>query len=118
MNNFIEFLMLDPGPGMEYTITVPSDMSAGDLAALLMPHMSRCIVSDISVKDVPQEDHMDECMDIVFNTTGPGDDITEKDAERIINDLKNDGWDIPDMLTPSLFVELYNDLEPEEEDEE
>lgn len=62
-------------------------------------------------------DRYDECVGIVFNATDPLQDITEAKAEQIISCLKKDGLDVPDMLTPSLFVEIYNDLEPDQEDE-
>ena len=117
MNKFVEFLLLDVAPGIEYTISVPADMPVGEVAELLRPHTDKCIISDVSVTEKPNESRLEECIDIVFNTTNPGDDITEKDAERIINELKDDGWDIPKELTPALFIELFDDLEPEEEDE-
>ena len=42
--------------------------------------------------------------------------MTIEDAARILCELKADGWDVPLMPTPSLFLELYKDLEPEEEE--
>ena len=117
MKNYIEFLLCDVSADIEYTIQVPEDTPAGEVAKLLAPHLKRCIIRDVTVKEGPDGDRMDECMEIVFNTTHPCEGITEEDAARIISELKEDGWDVPDILTPALFVELYNDLEPEGEDE-
>ena len=115
MKNYIEFLMLDVSPGIDYTITVPDDMPAGELARILLPHMQRCTISNVTVRDCPKDNRLDECMDLVFNATDPGEHMTEADAEATIARLKNEGWDVPEMLTPALFLELYNDLEPVEE---
>ena len=114
--NYIEFLMLNVEPDIEYTITVPADMPAGELAELLMPHMNRSIISNVSIKEGSKDNRLDECMDLVFNFSDPCMNLSEEDAADIIRKMKDDGINVPDMLTPSLFLELYNDLEPEEED--
>ena len=54
-------------------------------------------------------------VDIVMNMTEPGEDLTEKDAGRILSEAKAQGWNVPPCLTPSLFLEIYADLEPTEE---
>lgn len=115
MRTYIEFLLLTVETGEEFTITVPSDTTASELANLLMPHMKKSIVSNVSVKEGAEANQLDECVEIVFNFTDPLQGITETEAERIISGLKKDGMIIPDRLTPSLFVEIYNTLEPEKE---
>lgn len=114
---YIEFHMLDVAPNIEYTVTVPSDMTAGEVAKLLMPHMKRSIVSDVREAGGPSDSRLDECMDLVFNFSDPCMNLTEEDAAGIIQKMKDDGIDVPEMLTPFLFLELYNDLEPEKGDD-
>lgn len=115
MKKYIEFLMLTPETAHEYTITVPADTTAEELAEHLMPLMKKSVVSDISVKEVTTDDQYDECVELVFNNTDPCKTLNEADAEQIIAQLKDKGYTIPEMLTPELFVEIYNGLEPENE---
>lgn len=56
MKRYIEFLMLTPETAHEYTITVPADTTAEELAEHLMPLMKKSVVSDISVRECQQED--------------------------------------------------------------
>ena len=55
-------------------------------------------------------------VDIVMSMTEPGEDLTEEDAGRIISEARANGWNVPPCLTPSLFLEIYADLEPTEEE--
>lgn len=58
----------------------------------------------------------DDPVDIVMNTTDPGMNLSIEDAGRIIGEAEASGWKIPSTLTPERFIEIYNDLEPEEEE--
>lgn len=61
--------------------------------------------------------NLEECMEFVFNNTDPGEDFNEETAAEYLRLCKDTGIEIPDMMTPELFVELYNDLDYEEEDD-
>lgn len=56
--------------------------------------------------------------DLVWNVTDgdPLAAITEEDAKRFISEAQGMGYSIPEMLTPSAFVEIYNDMKPSEEE--
>ena len=43
--------------------------------------------------------------------------ITEADAVQLIAEAEELGYEIPDCLTPDLFVAIHEFLKPEEEDE-
>lgn len=57
------------------------------------------------------------CDEIVRNTTDgdPLADLTCEDAQERMSTAIEMGYDIPQMLTPEFFLELYNDMKPEEE---
>jgi hypothetical protein len=118
MINYVNFHMLNGEQKIEFTIQIPANMVASDVANLLAPHMGKCIVTNVTTVETPDDETLEECMSIVFDSTNPGEGLTEDDAARIIAKLKSEDWEIPDMLTPSLFIELYNDLEPLDEDED
>lgn len=63
-------------------------------------------------------DAQEYCRDLVANVTDgdPAADLTRDDAEQMIrNARKFDGYSIPDILTPEYFLELYNDMKPEDD---
>ena len=51
---FVEFLMLIPAEDREITLTVPGEMTADEVADVLMPLLKTAIVSDVSKKEVEQ----------------------------------------------------------------
>ena len=57
------------------------------------------------------------CDEIVRNTTDgdPLADLTYEDAQERMSAAIAMGYDIPPMLTTEFFLELYNDMKPEEE---
>ena len=44
-------------------------------------------------------------------------DLTEEDAVRLIAKAHDLGYDIPDILTPDLFIAIFEFLKPEQEEE-
>ena len=55
---------------------------------------------------------------LVWNMTDddPLADLTESDAENLIQLARSEyGYSIPEILTPTLFLELYEDMKPEED---
>lgn len=63
------------------------------------------------------EANADDPYDIVMNMTNPGLDLTFEEAEDLIAQAEADGWSLPLDFDAEMFLEIYHDLEPEEEDE-
>ena len=113
---FVKFTMLDVEPGREFTLTFPSDGKASDLAKVLAPHMKNCIISNVSEADeADNQRDFDLCWDIVWNVTDgdPLADLTEDDAVRLIKEAQDEGYTIPSILTPELFLELFDTMKGE-----
>lgn len=114
MSKFVKFTMLDVEPGRDFALTFPSDGKVGDLAKLLAPHMRHCIISDVSTTDEAdnKQEIFDLCWDIVWNVTDgdPLADLTEDDAVRLIKEAQDEGYTIPSILTPTLFLELFDTM--------
>lgn len=55
---------------------------------------------------------------IVRNITDgdPLADLTEADAIRLIQKAHDEGYDVPGVLTPDLFLALFESMKPEEEE--
>ena len=60
----------------------------------------------------------EELRAIVFDMTDddPLADLSEADAERLIAEAQDLGYELADILTPELFLEIYNSMKPEEEE--
>lgn len=58
--------------------------------------------------------------EIVRNITDgdPLADLTEADAIRLIQKARDEGYDVPDILTPDLFLAIFEFMKPEPEEEE
>ena len=116
MNKYVKFDMLNPAVDHEFTITVPYDSKVGNLAAILAPHMNHCVVSNVSITNDESESAYDECYEIVWNVTDgdPLADLTEVDALGLISKARDMGYTIPLMLTPKLFLELFETMKGDE----
>lgn len=66
--------------------------------------------------DAWNEANADDMVELVMNMTNPGDELTIADAEKLLSQAEADGWTIPIGFTPQDFLDIYNDLEPEEEE--
>lgn len=57
----------------------------------------------------------DDPVDIVRNMTDgdPLADLTEEDAVHLIAEAVNKGYNVPENLTPKMFLEIYSDLKGE-----
>ena len=64
------------------------------------------------------EANADDPFDIVMNMTNPGLDLTLEQAEELVSQAEANGWSLPIGFDAEMFLDIYNDLEPEEEDEE
>lgn len=56
----------------------------------------------------------DDPLDLLMNTTNPGEHWTLEDAGRCLSEAEANGWRFPDYVTPQFILDLYNDMEPEE----
>lgn len=63
------------------------------------------------------EANADDPVDIVMNMTDPGLELTHEQAEELISQAESNGWTIPIGFDADMFLSIYNDLEPEEEDD-
>lgn len=69
-----------------------------------------------AVDEIPRLD--EELRAIVFDMTDddPEAELTESDAERLITEANDLGYEHADLLYPALFLEIYNSMKPEEEE--
>ena len=63
------------------------------------------------------EANADDPFEIVMNMTDPGLELTHDQAEELISQAEANGWTLPIGFDADMFLEIYNDCEPEEEDE-
>lgn len=63
------------------------------------------------------EANADDPFEIVMNMTDPGLELTHDQAEELISQAEANGWTLPIGFDADMFLEIYKDCEPEEEDE-
>ena len=63
------------------------------------------------------EANADDPFDIVMNMTNPGLNLTPDQAKEIISQAEAAGWTIPIGFDAEMFLDIYHDLEPEEDDD-
>ena len=63
------------------------------------------------------DEAFDDPVDMLMNLTDPGMNFTLKDATEVIDWAEIHGWHLDPQLTPEDILNIYHDLEPEEEDE-
>lgn len=61
------------------------------------------------------EANADDMIEVIMDTTNPGMDLTLAEAEKYLSQAEANGWTIPIGFTPQDFLDLYYDMEPEEE---
>lgn len=59
----------------------------------------------------------DDPLTMLLNTTEPGEQWTIEDAGHVLSEAEAHGWHFPPSITPEDILAIYNDLEPEKEDE-
>lgn len=59
----------------------------------------------------------DDPIDMLMNTTNPGQAWTIEDAGRCLSEAEANGWKFAPNVDPQYILDLYNDMEPEEEEE-
>lgn len=68
--------------------------------------------------DILNENLCDDISQLIMEWTEPGQNLTEEDAGRIMGDMEASGYTLPIGFTPKDFIEVYNDCEPEGDDDE
>lgn len=63
------------------------------------------------------EANADDMVEVIMNMTDPGHQMSVEEAEKLLSQAEADGWTIPIGFTPQDFLDIYNDLNNEEEDE-
>lgn len=64
------------------------------------------------------EANADDPFDIVMNMTDPGMNLTLEQAEKLVSQAEANGWSLPIGFDAEMFLDIYHDLEQEEEEEE
>ena len=57
----------------------------------------------------------DDPIDLLMNTTNPGEHWTIEDATVCLSEAEANGWHFAPNVDPQFILDLYNDMEPEEE---
>lgn len=55
----------------------------------------------------------DDPLDLLMNTTNPGEHWTLEDAGRCLSEAEANGWKFAPNVDPQFILDLYNDMEPE-----
>ena len=58
-------------------------------------------------------DIYDDPLDMLMNTTNPGEAWTLEDAGRCLSEAEANGWKFSQNVDPQFILDLYNDMEPE-----
>ena len=121
----LEFLKVEEGKTV--LLNVPEDCTAVDVADYIrqMLHMNKgMVLTDVYIdhvfkRDVAVSDDVeyDDPIEMVMNMTNPGLELTVEQAEELLSQAEANGWSIPVGFTAKDFLDIYYDLEPEEEDE-
>ena len=67
--------------------------------------------------DIINENHCDDMVQLIAEWTEPFMNLTEEDAGQMMSEMEANGYTLPIGFTPKDFIEVYNDLEQEEDDE-
>lgn len=59
----------------------------------------------------------DDPLNMLMNTTNPGQAWTIEDAGRCLSEAEANGWKFAPNVDPQYILDLYNDMEPEEEED-
>ena len=58
----------------------------------------------------------DDPIDMLMNTTNPGEAWTIEDAGECLSEAEANGWKFPPYVDPQFILDLYNDMEPKGEE--
>ena len=59
----------------------------------------------------------DDPIEMLMNMTNPGEDWTIEDAGHILGEAIAQGWKFSPDVDPQMILDIYNDMNEEEEDE-
>lgn len=110
----IEFTFLNVEAGTTQTVTVPTDANRVDIARIIRTYMTGSVV--MTGVSMTEFGYYDDAYDIVRDMTDgdPLSDMTEERAAQLIGLAPGLGYEVPDILTPELFLEIYYDLQQKE----
>ena len=63
-----------------------------------------------------EADPFDEPLDMLMNMSNPGEKWTLEDAGQILSEAEAQGWKFAPDVDAQFILDLYNDMEPEEEE--
>ena len=118
----LEFLKVDEG---ETTlVTIPAECDREEFARIIRHylHDGRTVLTDCHIDHEfrqvePDREEYDDPIDMVMSMTDPGEDWTLEDAGHILGEAIAQGWHFAPDVDAQFILDIYNDLEPEEEDE-
>ena len=118
-NTVIQLEFLKVKEGTETLVTVPEDSTAEDLARIIRDTLR---INPGTVLTNTYIDHSfhrryDDPIDMLMNMTNPGEDWTLEDAGHILGEAVAQGWNFSPDVDPQMILDIYNDLEPEKEDD-
>ena len=58
----------------------------------------------------------DDPLDMLMNMSNPGEEWTLEDAGQILSEAEAQGWQFAPDVNAQFILDLYNDMEPEEEE--
>ena len=85
------------------------------------PFTSKAVTAFIESFEPLVEDMLsiyDDPFDLLMEYSNPGEDWTIEDAGQFLSEAEASGWVFPDYVTPQYILDIYNDMEPEEEGDE
>ena len=113
----LEFLKVEEGDTV--LLTIPEDSTAEDVAYIIRDYLHEnpgTVLTEVYI-DHSFHRKYDDPIDMLMNMTNPCEGWTVEDAKHIMSEAEAQGWHLDPQLTPEDILDIYNDLEPEEEDD-
>lgn len=110
-NTMIEITFWNVDKGEDFKATMDSHSTALDLATMIKSLTdSGHVVSGIDLTDY------DDPIEMLLNTTNPGEEWSLEDASKCLSEAIANGWNFAPDVDALFILDLYTDMEPTEED--
>lgn len=86
------------------------------LAGFIYPFDSRAVTEFLNDIEISVNDLLsiyDDPIEMLMNTTNPGEHWTIEDAGRCLSEAEANGWNFSASVDPQYILDLYNDMEGE-----
>lgn len=91
----------------EIAIQNPKSLSKDDMFSVLLSELQECLFNLGGFDDI---------VDTIMNYTEPCENLTVDDAKEIISNAEANGSIFPNWVTPEMFIAIYNDMNPSDEE--